>query len=459
MKAGFGKQDITPDLTLSIPGPKGVDNELEFVLDNIWTRALVFKDGDSVVIIVAADIPNFHEKDREDLIQEIKKVCNIKNFELVFHVVHMHQAPNVCWNSFSMVNRDGGHAVSDQYYRIFLNKTALAVQEALEDLAEFDIEYGEDEVKNIESNRRLIGEDGKIFLRGSRPPAKLREYPEGHIDPLVRVFCLKRSGKRNIVWINYCGHPTATGGDAAPFVSGDFPGQALRTLEKENPANEYIYLTGPHGNLNPGKYITGDSENIKDRQNDRDRMGLILARGVKTALGKTKKLKCGSIRFKREKLLLPLREGLPSRPQAEKEYREAIGEMLDVHGRGGKLSHGGKVRFAHRIRYYHSILEDGKIPVFISVMTVGDMNIVFYPGEIFIEANDVVRQRFPEKEMFVVSLCDGLFGYVITEDCYKPENYGYEHSATLLGEGSFTAIVNKAVRMLRKNQELYDTNV
>jgi Neutral/alkaline non-lysosomal ceramidase, N-terminal len=449
MKVGFGKQNITPDLTLPTPGPAGVDTELEFILDNIWTRVLIFEDGNNITIIVAADIPNFHEKDREDLIREIAEICNIKHFELVFHVVHMHQAPNVCWNSFSMINRDGGYAVNEQYYKTFLNKTALAVKDTLDDLDEFKIEYGQAEVAKIESNRRIIGQNGKIFLRGSRPSKELRKYPEGHIDPMVRAFCLKRKNKKNIVWINYCGHPTATGGDAAPFVSGDFPGEALRILTKENPENEYFYMTGPHGNLNPGKYITGDSQNIKDRQNDRDRMGRILAERIKKALGKLQTLATGSISFKREKLLLPLRDNLPDYKQALDDYKEAVKEMLETHMKGKKLSHGGKIRFAHRLCYYHSILEEEKIPVYLSVMNIGDINVVFYPGEIFVEANDTIRERFPDKKIFAASLCDGLFGYVITEDCYEPGRHGYEHSATLLAKGSFTKIVNKSVEMLQ----------
>ena len=450
MKVGFGKQNITPDLKLPTPGPAGVDTEREFILDDIWTRVLVFKDGISITIIVAADIPNFHEKDREDLIREIEKVCSIKHFELVSHVVHMHQAPNVCWNSFSMINRDGGFAVNEQYYRTFLNKTALAAKEALEDLDCFDIEYAESEVKNIQSNRRIIGSDGDIIMRSSRPPKELREYPEGHIDPMARVFCLKRKSKKNIVWVNYCGHPTATGGDCAPFVSGDYPGEALRILTREHPENEYIYMTGPHGNLNPGKYITGDPWNIKDRQNDRDRMGRILAESIKKSFGKLQDIKTDSVKFKREKLLLSLREDLPGYKQAASEYKEAVKEMLEAHKKGEKLSHGGKIRFAHRLFYYYSILEDGKIPIYLSVMKIGDLNIVFFPGEIFVEANDTIRESFPDKKMFAASLCDGLFGYVITEDCYEPGRHGYEHSATLLAKGSFTKIVNKSVEMLKK---------
>ncbi|RKZ35514.1 MAG: hypothetical protein DRQ41_15820, partial [Gammaproteobacteria bacterium] len=48
MKVGFGKHNITPDLKLPIPGPAGVDTEREFILDHIWTRALVFKDGANI---------------------------------------------------------------------------------------------------------------------------------------------------------------------------------------------------------------------------------------------------------------------------------------------------------------------------------------------------------------------------------------------------------------------------
>jgi len=451
MKVGFGKQDITPDLRPPIPGPAGVDTEREFILDDIWTRALVFKDENNVLILVAADIANFYEKDREDLIEEIEKVCNIKKFKLVSHCVHMHQAPNVCWNSFSMINKEGGYAINEEYYRAFLNKTALAVKEAFKDLENFQIEYGEAEVKGIESNRRIMGPDEKIRLRGSRPSKKLRELPEGHIDPTVRVFYLKRKDKKNIVWVNYNGHPTATGGDAAPFVSGDFPGQALRILKREKPENGYIYMMGPNGNLNPGKYITGDPFKLEDRIKDRDRMGKILAESIKMAINKAEKLKMGPLKFEKERLLLSHKEkDFPTYKQALEQHKEAVKKMIEVHKRGEKLSRGGKIRFTHRILYYYKILENGKIPVYISTMKIGDLNVVFYPGEIFLEASDMIRKNFPGKKIFTIALCDGLFGYVITEDCYETKRHGYEYTATLLAKGSFTAIVDKSIQMLKE---------
>jgi len=460
MKLGFGKEDITPDLKTPTPNAAGVDRELKFILDHIWTRALVFKDKNNIVVLVAADVPGFLEKDREDLIQEVEKVCAIKKFELVFHSVHQHQAPNVSWNSYGMVNKDGGYAVNEEYYRTFLNKTALAVKQALKNLEDFSIEYGEAEIKGIESNRRIITPEGKIIMRYSRPPKELRKLPEGHIDPLVRVFYLKRKDEKSVVWVNYHGHPTATGGDGALFVSADFPGEALRILEKEKPENEYIYMTGPNGNLNPGKYITGDSKKIEDRRNDRDRMGKILAEGVKRALSDCVEIKTGPIKFKREKLLLQCKKDdspeqlwtfYSSYDKAVERYREALKEMKETHQKGEKLISGGKIRFAHRIMYYYRIMENGKIPVYFSVMNIGDLNTVFYPGEMFLEASDIIREKFPGKRMLTISLCDGLSNYVVTEDCYEPDKGGYEYSASLLAKGSFTRIVNKAIQMLKES--------
>jgi len=288
----------------------------------------------------------------------------------------------------------------------------------------------------------------------------LRKLPEGHIDPLVRVFYLKRKDEKSVVWVNYHGHPTATGGDGALFVSADFPGEALRILEKEKPENEYIYMTGPNGNLNPGKYITGDSKKIEDRRNDRDRMGKILAEGVKRALSDCVEIKTGPIKFKREKLLLQCKKDdspeqlwtfYSSYDKAVERYREALKEMKETHQKGEKLISGGKIRFAHRIMYYYRIMENGKIPVYFSVMNIGDLNTVFYPGEMFLEASDIIREKFPGKRMLTISLCDGLSNYVVTEDCYEPDKGGYEYSASLLAKGSFTRIVNKAIQMLKES--------
>jgi hypothetical protein len=60
-----------------------------------------------------------------------------------------------------------------------------------------------------------------VVFRQSRPPEDLRRWPEGPIDPLVRVvLCKEVNGSRMTGICNYNCHPSAAGGDGALYATG-----------------------------------------------------------------------------------------------------------------------------------------------------------------------------------------------------------------------------------------------
>ena len=409
IKCGFGERMITPPL--GTPCSLGVDDEAEEIFDDIYTRVICLKEKNKILFIISAEVIGLSIEDIADVKEAISKAIGIKSFQIVVHTTHTHQAPNARYHLVFAINKDGYLAISEEYYHYFLEQNSVAAKQALENMAELDsVGYGESEVQKIESNRRIITPDGKLIMRYSRPPEELKRYPEGHIDPKVRCLILRRKGAKDVVWINYHGHPTATGGDEGPYVTGDFPGWAIHLLKGEIPQDEYIYMTGPHGNLNPGKYITGDPKKIEDRKKDRDRMGKILAEGIKKALKNLKFSEVKSFNFLKEKLFLELNPDWPSKGELEKKYQEALKEIEEAHSQGKKVVSGGSIRQVQFKRYvYSTLLDNTKIPSFISALRIGNYYTVFFPNEIFLEASDEIRKIYPEKKMLTFSMCDDAY--------------------------------------------------
>jgi len=445
IKCGFSKKIITP--SLGTPCSLGVDNEAEEIFDDIYTRVIALQDKSKVIFLISAEVIALSREDRTDIRNAIAKSINMENFQIIIHTIHNHQAPNVRWYVFSTINKDGYQAISEDYYNYFLKQNAKAAKEALENIVELkSIGYGESEVQGIESNRRIITSDGKIIMRYSRPPENLKKYPEGHIDPKVRCIVLKREKAKSIIWINYHGHPTCTGGDEAPYVTGDFPGWALHLLEKEIPQYEYIYMTGPHGNLNPGKYVTG-TERIKDRKHDRDRMGKILAEGIKRALGNAEFNQVYQLKFLKEKLLLKLKSDFPSKEKLEKDYQEGLKEIKEAHRQGRKVTGGGSIRRAQAKRAIYYSLIEGKLPTSVSVLRIGDYYAVFFPSEIFLEASEEIRKIYPKKKILTVSLCSDYIWYIPTPQAYREG--GYEVNSSLVDSSSFSALVEAGEELIK----------
>lgn len=447
VKCGFGEEIITP--ALGTPCSLGVDDEAEEIFDDIYTRVICLKDKEKTLFIISAEVIGLFIEDIADIKESVSKATGIKNFQMVVHTTHTHQAPNVRYHVFSTVNKSGYKAIDEEYYHYFLEQNAKAAKQALENLAELDsIAYGESEIQKIESNRRIITPDGKLIMRYSRPPEELKKYPEGHIDPKVRCLILKRSNKKDIVWINYHGHPSCTGGDEGPYVTGDFPGWAIHLLKKEIPQYEYIYMTGPHGNLNPGKYTIGDPKKVEDRKKDRDRMGKILAEGIKKALKNLNFKKVKNFDFLKEKILLELNPNFPSRESLEKDYQKALKEIEEAHSRGKKVTGGGLIRRVQSRRYLYSTLVNNKIPSFVSALRIDDYYAVFFPNEIFLEASDEIRKSYPEKKMLTFSMCDDAYDYIPTPQAYKEG--GYEIEVTHFSPSAFDTVVNTGKELLKR---------
>jgi len=448
MRVGFSKVEITPPL--GTPCSLGVDDELVEVWDETWVRALCFLGRDSApVFLLFADVIGFSWEDRADVTAQLSNRLGCTDFELVLHSVHQHQAPNVRWHMFSELREYGLNAVSREYYGFFVGAAAQAAERALADAADcVGMGFGEAPVSGIQSNRRLVGDDGEIVMRYSRPPEELKSEPEGHIDPLVRTLVFRRSGKGNVCWVNYHGHPTATGGDEGPWSTGDFPGQALRLLERDVEDTSFIYGTGPHGNLNPGKYVTGAKNDNEAKLRDRDRMGRILAEGAVSALERSDDLGILEPRFRRERLLVPRKAGGASAEEADAQFRDGIAEASAAHARGERVSGGGSIRGAMHRRSVHRRLVDGRVPLYVSVLGLGTGAVVFFPGEIFLESGEQVRASCAGRPLLDLSLCDISSGYIPTPDVYDAG--GYELSASHVSAEAFGCCVASACRLLEQ---------
>lgn len=449
MRVGLSKVEITPPL--GTPCSLGVDDELVQVWDETWVRALcLVADDGGATFFLSAEVIGFSWEDRADVVAALSNRLGRTDSELVFHSVHQHQAPNVRWHIYGELREHGLNAVSREYYEFFVRASAQAAERALRDAQDCpEVSYGEAPVSGIQSNRRLVGDGGQVVMRYSRPPEELRREPEGHIDPLVRVFIFRRKGRRDdICWVNYHGHPTATGGDEGPWSTGDFPGQALRLLEAEHGGVQFIYGTGPHGNLNPGKYVTGGRDDTEAKLCDLGRMGRILADAVKSALDQSQVFPVSEPKFARERLPVPLKSDFPSAEEAEGTFQEGIDEALAAHARAERVTSGGSIRGAVARRYVHRHLIDGKVPMYVSALGFGAGAAVFFPGEVFLEASEEVRAACPKRPVLTFSLCDGWCGYIPTREVYRTG--GYELSASHVSAEAFGQCVASASRLLER---------
>ena len=147
------------------------------------------------------------------------------------HTVHPHNAPFADVEAQKMIAAAGAPKSLDlKYYDECVKKTANALEAAVPRAVQFThIGIGSAEVKEVASNRRVLGPDGKVkFTRSSATKNKeARDEPEGLIDPKLRTLSFWDGEKPLAALHFYACHPMSYYGDGR--VSADFCGPRGRS--------------------------------------------------------------------------------------------------------------------------------------------------------------------------------------------------------------------------------------
>src|SRR5690606_30251931 len=121
--------------------------------------------------------------------------------------------------------------------------------------------WGVARVKEVASNRRILGPDGKVRAvryTATRDPA-LRAEPEGVIDPEVSVLSFWSGDTPVAVLSYYACHPQSYYRTGVP--SPDFPGIARFIRGQAVPEALHVHFNGAGGNIGAGKYNDGSPAN------------------------------------------------------------------------------------------------------------------------------------------------------------------------------------------------------
>jgi hypothetical protein len=111
-------------------------------------------------------------------------------------------------------------------------------------------------IEMVASNRRILGADGKVkYVRyTATPDPKIRTYPDGVIDPMLKLIGFWDGNRPIAVLTYYATHPQSyyRTGRATP----DFPGLGRNAREKATGV-PHIHFNGAGGNIGAGKYNDG----------------------------------------------------------------------------------------------------------------------------------------------------------------------------------------------------------
>lgn len=326
---------------------------------------------------------------------------------VAIHTVHQHDAP-ISDFSAERILKDAGlepYSFEGDHQRDFINKLAGEVKKSLESAQVVThVGNGKAMVKEVASNRRILGPDGKALhsRTSSTKDPNVRAFPEGLIDPEVSLVSFWNGENPLAVMSYYAVHPQSY--YLTKIANPDFPGIARYLRQLEVPEALHIHFNGAGGNVTAGKYNDGAKEN-------RYALAKRLEAGMKEAWLNTEKqaINPTNADWKVTRVSLPVAEQVAQirSEMAEKDTRWLTNNIQ-------------KLAWLER--------REKGITNPIYCLYLGDTRILHLPGELFVEYQLAAKAFDPSLAVHLAAYGDYGPFYIGTAKAY--EEGGYEISTS-----------------------------
>jgi hypothetical protein len=380
---------------------------------NTWdlglrAKGIVLLGSGLPVVIIAFDWHSIANGSQDAFRDAVAEAAGTIPERVGIHTLHQHDAPMSDFSAEKILKEAGLHpSIFDgEFDREVISRLSSAVKNSIEmSQPVTHLGLGEAEVSQVASNRRILGDDGRVKASRSssaRDP-KIRAEPEGVIDPVVSLISLWNGDKPLAVISYYATHPQSYYRTGIP--NPDFPGIARFMRQLAVPDALHIHFNGGSGNVAAGKYNDGGKEN-------RFILAERLADGMKRAWDATKRepVSAESVRWDVMSVALPPAKYLDKLQADIKADKNLLPEN----------------RNSQKLAWLNRCQAGKKIDV--TCLSIGRARILHFPGEMFVEYQLAAKAGRPD--LFVTMAAYGDFGphYIGTAKAYTQG--GYEISAS-----------------------------
>ncbi|MDP6355415.1 MAG: hypothetical protein QF473_09960 [Planctomycetota bacterium] len=383
---------------------------------------VLIPDDDQPIVLCALDWAELSNLDYLRWREEIAAAAGTHAVRVAVHCTHAHDTPWPDREAQNLLDECGHPDVimAGDWAERARARAADAAGEAMSRLQPCtEISIGEAKVDRIASNRRVMGDDGKV--RGvrwtkTRDP-EIRAAPEGLIDPMLKSIGLWNGDKRVACLHYYAVHPTAM--DGTGEVTPEFVGLARNRRIEADEGVAHIYFNGCAGNITAGKYNDGVADN-RELFTTRIHDAMLAAEEAATCRPLNK------ARWATEPVHLPPREDMN-----EPDLRAILGKE-DTNVKA-------KSKAAIMLAY----LQRHDVPIPITCLHLNeDIGIVHLPGETFMEYQIHAQESRPDAFIAVAGYGDLGTGYITMEKSF--EEGGYEPVDAFVS-GKSEAIMRAAI--------------
>jgi len=426
LQAGFARRDITPDLGMR--NSLGVTCVATEIWDPLYATALYLEEGNERAVLVGADTCAFLDAADRAIRGAVGRELGLEPGRVILIASHTHSGPYLSTEASELIAPHGLAVIEEEYVDRLTRRIVEAAREAADRSVPAHVAFGRGRVDRLASNRR-VRLDGRVVHRYGRPPEELRALPEGCIDAecgVIRVVAA-RGGTLGVV-VGYACHPTAAGGDLHGWVSADFVGCGLRTVEAALGA-PCLFLQGTAGNTGTGKWVASSP------RADVEAMGRRFADGIFRGLDAPGPPATGPLRFAAAAVELRL-DPLPTVAELER--------RLD-----SELELGDTVRIVERAEQLVVARRAAELAqASVRALSLGGVALCALPGEVFVELGLAVRSRSPFRETVVAAYTNNSLQYIPTASAFDEGAYEVDGGWRYIARGEGERLVDSAVDLL-----------
>lgn len=375
-------------------------------------RGVVLRGAGEPIVLCAVDWIGIANEAHDAFRAALAEAAGTTPSRVAVHTLHQHDAPVCDFLAERLLKEAGARDLGSydgDFARGVLKQAAEAVRAALPAAQRVThLGWGQAEVHEVASNRRILGPDGKVRVTrytATRDPA-VRAEPEGTIDPKVSLISFWQDERPLAVLSYYACHPQSYYRTGIP--NPDFPGIARFVRGQAVPEALHIHFNGAGGNIGAGKYNDGAKEN-------RMVLALRLADGMRRAWESSQKAPLTSEQVGWETVAV----ALPVAPHLnETALREQLTRSV-ADPQGTRLgSSVDQLAWLLRCRQGHRIE--------LAMLRLGDVRVLHMPGELFVEYQLAAQAMRPDLKVAMAAYGDYGPGYIGTAIAY--EQGGYETS-------------------------------
>lgn len=430
LKVAVFQIDVTPPI--GSPLCEGFVPVASRIDDPLLTRGVVILGAGDPIVVCAVDFVGLGNSGFDAWRDALARGAGTTAKRVAVHALHQHDAPGCDFSEAELLTSVGieGKACDVPFLKDVLKRLEAAVKMSLASARPFtQIGTGQAKVDRVASNRRILGDDGKVKIvrySSMTDPAAIAA-PEGTIDPKLKLLSFW-DGELPLISITYYAtHPQSHYGKGA--VSADFPGLARAVRDRAEPNLFHVHFNGAGGNVTAGKYNNGSSE-------ARIELTERLAAGMEQAWKATQRVPvtAADIEWRVEAVTLPLRDRLQNLGEIEKTL---------LNERAGLVE---RIRSAKDLVYASRVKAGQTIDL--SSLRFGEAVILNLPGEIFVEYQLAAQSMRPDRFICTAGYGDYGPGYIGTAIAYTQG--GYETSVVSRTAPEAEVVLLGAIRQLLK---------